>query len=109
MSLNMRSYVSSRVLGNSLSKCRTLGAKQCRRASSWQNTHLNLFKTVNIIQISQLEWQCPYIPFAPAESVSITSFLSSLHFWIRMTHRCDIADNILPLSTLLMKRYTAGC
>jgi hypothetical protein len=56
MSFKIRSYVSSSVSGNSLSICRTLGAKQCRSASSWQNAHRNLLGPVNIMKVLQLEW-----------------------------------------------------
>ena len=44
ISLSMRSYVSSKLSGNSSRICRTLDGKQCRRTSSWQNAHRNLFQ-----------------------------------------------------------------
>ena len=43
---NIRSYVSSKVSGNSLRYWRRFGGKQCCSASNWQNTHLNLNNNV---------------------------------------------------------------
>src|SRR6266702_1043335 len=42
----MRSYVSSRDLGNSSMIRRTLVGKQCRRTSNWQKTHRNLCENI---------------------------------------------------------------
>jgi hypothetical protein len=42
ISFKTRSYVSSNDSGNSSRVRRTLGGRQSRRISSWQNTHLNL-------------------------------------------------------------------
>ena len=43
ISRSIRSYVSSKLSGNSSRISRTLDGKQCRRTSNWQNTHRNLF------------------------------------------------------------------
>src|SRR5713101_673125 len=111
MSLKIRTYVSSRVLGNSLSICSTLGAKQCRSASSWQNAHRNLFGTVNIMNISQIEWSLHAIsPLRECLDDQILIFISpSAHFLIRLDDRRDVLDNIPLLSTLLMEGYSEGC
>ena len=44
ISRSMRSYVSSKLSGNSSRICRTLDGKQCRNTSNWQNAHRNLFQ-----------------------------------------------------------------
>ena len=77
---NIRSYVSSRVSGNSFRYWRRFGGKQCRSASNWQNTHLNLHDR---IRNRDMIARRPYIPSALSVSVSITRFLSSaLHLLI---------------------------
>ena len=78
---NIRSYVSSRVSGNSFRYWRMFGGMQCCSASNWQNTHLNLYATVSH-DVSFIS-RCSHMPSALSVSVSITRFLSSaLHLLI---------------------------
>src|SRR6266702_3388139 len=46
ISFRIRLYVSSSDLGNSSRIRRRLVGKQCRRTSSWQKTHRNLFQNI---------------------------------------------------------------
>src|SRR6267154_4946293 len=85
MPSSMRSYVSSKLIGN-LSNARQIAdGKQQRRASSWQTTQRNLHWHVRNIMtwLSNDALTTAYMPPAFRESVSTTNSLSSsLHFRI---------------------------
>jgi hypothetical protein len=76
ISSNVRSYVPSKVPGNSSSARRMRPGRQRRSLSSWQNTHRNLYGGFS----SSSEHRTggtPHIPLAPSTSPLITSSFSS--------------------------------
>ena len=108
---NIRSYVSSKVLGNSFSARRMLPGKLRRSISSWRKTQRNLDHGISVI-----------IPSRSADPLHSIGFCSQrvddkpLIFLpplfqprIRLNDRLDIVDDILPLATLVMKGDTMRC
>ena len=82
ISCNVRSYVPSKLSGNSSKACRIRDDRERRRNSNWQYTQRNLYQ-----RYQQLSWDIipfrPHIPSAFFVSTSMTSSLSSgLHLSI---------------------------
>src|SRR6266852_2896149 len=101
----MRSYVSSRLSGNSSRIRSTLDGKQCRRTSNWQYAHLNLF---HVLKFGYKQMTAPLHPtrFLPYYfDNQIPVFISPfLHSPVGANKKGDIICNIFLLSTVVMKR-----
>ena len=82
MSCNVRSYVPSKLSGNSSKACRMRWGRVRRRNSSWQNTQRNLYQRHELASWDIVPCRS-HIPSALFVSTSTTSSLSSgLHLFI---------------------------
>src|SRR6266571_377054 len=92
MSSNVRSYVASRVPGNSSRARRMRPGRQRRKLSSWQNTHRNLYDVLNSHSEHEAD-EMSHIPLTPSVSLLMTSSFSSC-FHLRMFVSMFIKDTM---------------
>src|SRR6266702_5815896 len=92
ISSNVRSYIASRVPGNSSRARRMRPGRQRRKLSSWQNTHRNLYDVLNSHSEHEAD-EMSHIPLTPSVSLLMTSSFSSC-FHLRMFVSMFIKDTM---------------